>query len=404
MFKVVVVEDQEFIANAIAEMIRTKSDQFVIEGIYYNGKECLESIRNSPPDILITDIRMPEMDGITLSKKIIELFPAIKILILSGYEDFQYAKEAIKIGVSNYLLKPCHVDELLAALNEVCSQLEKEYKKEICFQKYENLFINNLPTLRQQALIASIFTEEKIINPEELGLDYLIPKSQLILIDVNISSLQNIKDEELHLFCCGNMLQEILASSFKQMEFFLCNGKFVFIAPIDDIFTEKNIICVQKACKKVESIVHNPIAFYDGGILHSLEECKNCYNDALENSKINTRILEETTQQKEAQSIIEQAKNFIKENYYKDISLQDVADNSYVSYNYLSTLFTQDLGVSFSVYLTKIRIEKACILLKDHTIRVSDVSEKIGYHNYRYFNHVFKKMTGYTPSEYRRKK
>ena len=90
--------------------------------------------------------------------------------------------------------------------------------------------------------------------------------------------------------------------------------------------------------------------------------------------------------------------------YSEDLSLQDVADRIFISYNYLSSLFSQHLGMNFSVYLTKVRIEKACELLNTPGMRVVDIAELVGYQNYRYFNHVFKKMTGFTPTDYRRVK
>lgn len=403
MYRVVVVEDQEFIANAIAEMIRNKSDQFDVCGIYHDGQQCLEGIQHMPTDIVITDIRMPEMDGITLSQKLMELYPSIKIIILSGYEDFHYARDAIRIGVSNYLLKPCKVDELLQALGEVTAKLEETRHQEEQLQKYEQLFADNLPTLRQQAIIASLFTEAKMTNPEKLGLGYLMKECQLFLIDVNAESEQTSPEEELHLFCCGNMLEELLAPIMEK-EFFLCNGQFVLLAPVNSFLSEKSRICIQKACAKVHEMVHRPIVYFDGGIIPTIKDCRIAYENALKKSRETIPLLQNSVPKKEAKNVLEQAKQYIQENYYKDISLQDVSDITYVSYNYLSSLFTQNLGINFSMYLSKIRIEKACELLKSPENRISDISEKIGYSNYRYFNYVFKKMTGYTPSEYRRLK
>lgn len=403
MFKVVVVEDQEFIANAIAEMIRSKSNEFDVCGIYHDGRQCLGGIQNQPPDIVITDIRMPEMDGITLSKELMKLYPSIKIIILSGYEDFSYARDAIRIGVCNYLLKPCKADELLQTLEEIAAKLEETRQKEEQRQKYEQLFADNLPTLRQQAIITSLFTETKMPDPEKLGLDFLMKECQLFLIDVSVHQTQNSQEEELYIFCCGNMLEELL-SPITEKEFFLCNGQFVLLAPVDSFWSEKTRICIQKACAKVQNMVHRPILYFDGGIIPTIKDCQIAYQAALKKYRENIPVLQDIKPKKEAQNVLEQAKQYIQQNYDKDISLQDVADITYVSYNYLSSLFTQNLGVNFSMYLSRIRIEKACELLKSPENRISEIAEKIGYNNYRYFNYVFKKMTGYTPSEFRRLK
>lgn len=403
MFKVVVVEDQEFIANAIAEMIRSKSDQFDVCGIYHDGQQCLKGIQSALPDIVITDIRMPEMDGITLSQTLMKLYPSIKILILSGYEDFGYARDAIRIGVCNYLLKPCKVDELLQALEEIAAKLDETRQHEEQLREYETLFVDNLPTLRQQALITSMFTGTKMATPEKLGLGYLMKECQLFLIDVNVHEAQNSPEEELHIFCCGNMLEELL-TPIKEKEFFLCREQFVLFTPVNSFLTEKPRICIQKACAKVQSIVHRPIIFFDGGIIPTIEDCQIAYQTALKKSREIVPVFQDVQLKKESQNVLELAKQYIHKNYYKDISLQDVADITYVSYNYLSFLFTHNLGLNFSMYLSKIRIEKACELLKAPENRISEIAEKVGYNNYRYFNYVFKKMIGYTPSEYRRLK
>lgn len=403
MYQVAIVEDQEFIADAIAQMISAEENSFKICGVYYNARDCIHNIRANPPDIVITDIRMPGMDGIQLSKWLTENYPSIKIIILSGYEDFNYAREAIQIGVCSYLLKPCPPDMMFRCLEETVEKIEAERKNNEIIQKYEALFVDNLPSLKQQALISAMFSEGKRLSPDKLGLEYLAGKSHLFLVDAGIREEDcNSQESELFLFSCGNMLEELLGP-LRHKEFFICNGQFVLLVPVDEALPDKPRICLQNACKKVHDIVHRNILFYDGGILKSLDNLRPSYKAVLEKSKEN--YLPQNNSEdagSEVQSVLEQAKQYIHENYYRDISLQDVANVTYVSYNYLSSLFTQNLGINFSVYLSKIRIEKACELLKDPDHKVAEVAEKTGYSNYRYFNYVFKKMTGYTPSEFRR--
>lgn len=404
MYKVAVVEDQQFIANAIADMIRRSSDDYDIYGVFYDGQEFVDNTGECPPDIVVTDIRMPGMDGIELSRWLREYCPEVKIILLSGYEDFQYAREAISLGVSNYLLKPCLAEEMLKALEDVVEKIRAERKNNDIIKKYETQFIDNLPTLKQQALIAAMFTDDMQVHPNKLGLGYLLKNSKFYLIDAGMRGEEySTQEGELYLFCCENMLEELLASV-KEKEFFICNGQFVLITPVDEVLSEKTKICLQSACAKVEAVVHKKVCFYEGGIIKSVEDCRHAYRTALDKSKENSVFQMKECQKVEKKNVLEQAIQYVREHYREDISLQDVADITYVSYNYLSSLFTQNLGVNFSVYLSRIRIENACELLKHGENRVAEVAEKVGYNNYRYFNYVFKKMTGYTPSEYRRLK
>ena len=99
---------------------------FELVGEAADGEMALPLIRKSRPDILITDIKMPFMDGLTLSKLVKKEIPNIKIVILSGYDDFNYAKQAINIGVEDYLLKPITKKALLERLEEIRNHCEDE--------------------------------------------------------------------------------------------------------------------------------------------------------------------------------------------------------------------------------------------------------------------------------------
>ncbi|MDC7287944.1 response regulator [Blautia schinkii] len=399
MYQVAVVEDQVFIAKTIADMIQKESEDFEICGIYYDGKELLDNLKENPPDIVITDIKMPQMDGLALSAHLVNKYPDIKIIILSGYEDFQYAREAIRLGVCNYLLKPCSVNELMETLEKVAEKISQEKKRDVMLHEYEEFFIDNLPTLRQQALISLMFTQASAIQTQKLRLEHLEGPCQLFLIIPQLK-YQDSAEEELLLFCCMNIFEELL-EPINGKELFICNHQFVLIAPMDKSLSSKNKICVQKACSRIETIIHHKVIFYEGKEMAGISECRESYQSALEQSA-QTVFLDNGEVREDSESVLDKAIQFIQKNYAHDISLQDVADAAYVSYNYLSTLFTQNLGVNFSVYLSRIRVEKACALLKHPESRVADVAELVGYSNYRYFNHVFKKLTGYTPSEYRR--
>ena len=133
MLKVFLVEDEIIIREGIKNNIDWEKEGLEFIGEASDGELAYPMIQNSKPDILLTDIKMPFMDGLELSRLVKKDLPDIKIIILSGYNEFEYAKEAIKIGVTEYLLKPISSVKLLQAVKDVADKIVEERKQ------YENL-------------------------------------------------------------------------------------------------------------------------------------------------------------------------------------------------------------------------------------------------------------------------
>ena len=126
MLKVFLVEDEVVMRNGIKNNIPWEQEGFEFAGEASDGELAYPLIKQEKPDILITDIRMPFMDGLELSRIVKKELPQIKIIILSGYNEFDYAKTAINIGVTDYLLKPISSAKLLEAVKHVAAMIEKE--------------------------------------------------------------------------------------------------------------------------------------------------------------------------------------------------------------------------------------------------------------------------------------
>ncbi len=126
MYRVIIVDDEPVIRRGLRETIEWDALGLEVAGEAADGIEALKLIRETNPEILITDIRMPDMDGIQLIREVKKLETNIKITILSGYSDYDYLKAAIRLGVDNYLLKPIDNDELVSNLKNAVSEIEKE--------------------------------------------------------------------------------------------------------------------------------------------------------------------------------------------------------------------------------------------------------------------------------------
>ena len=185
MLKVFLVEDEVVIRNGIKNNIPWEREGFVFAGEASDGELAYPLILKEKPDILITDIKMPFMDGLELSRIVRRELPQIKIIILSGYNEFDYAKSAIDIGVTQYLLKPISSAKLLEAVKEVGALIEKEREQDRVLEQYQREMNENLLLERQKlwnALIANeLSTAELLEEGQKLGMDFTAPAYQVLL-------------------------------------------------------------------------------------------------------------------------------------------------------------------------------------------------------------------------------
>ncbi|MCD8336043.1 MAG: response regulator [Lachnospiraceae bacterium] len=138
MLKVFLVEDEAIIREGLRDIIPWQQYGFTVVGDAGDGEQALPMIRETRPDVLITDIRMPFMDGLALSSLVSREFPNTKIIIISGYDEFEYAQQAIRIGVEQYLLKPVTKAMLVRALNEVSEKISSEREQENYMERFRS--------------------------------------------------------------------------------------------------------------------------------------------------------------------------------------------------------------------------------------------------------------------------
>ncbi|MGF6990969.1 YesN/AraC family two-component response regulator [Lachnospiraceae bacterium PM6-15] len=175
MIKVFLVEDEMVIRNAIKNSIDWEKEGYEFVGEAGDGELAYPLILKRQPDILITDIKMPFMDGLELSAAVKKELPALKILILSGYNDFEYAKTAIGIGVTDYLLKPVSAEMLLESLAGIREMIQKESQNKELLRKYEEEMQENFEKQKTEVLgklITGRFsTMEALDLGKSIGLD-----------------------------------------------------------------------------------------------------------------------------------------------------------------------------------------------------------------------------------------
>lgn len=135
LYSVMLVDDEEEVIQIIMKKLDWASMGFQIVGYAHNGAEALELAEECQPDVVMTDIKMPYMDGLELSRRLKERYPSIRIIIFSGFDEFEYAKEAVHLEVEEYMLKPINSDELTECLKRVKNSLDLEREEKLNVQK-----------------------------------------------------------------------------------------------------------------------------------------------------------------------------------------------------------------------------------------------------------------------------
>jgi len=152
LYKIMIVDDEVEVREGIVNKIDWYSLGYEIVAQADNGQDALELAETTDIDVILTDIKMPFMDGLTFASRIHELYPQIKLIVFSGFDRFEYAREAIKLDVVEYILKPINAEELSGVLRRVHRTLDSELAEKLDIEKLRENFENNEPVLREHFL------------------------------------------------------------------------------------------------------------------------------------------------------------------------------------------------------------------------------------------------------------
>ena len=519
-YKVFLVEDEVVTREGIRDNVDWNANGFEFCGEATDGDMALPLIQAIKPDVLITDIKMPFMDGLQLSKIIRERMPWVKVIILSGHDEFEFAREAIKLGVNEYLLKPITVQEMHKVLQKIATQLDHEKSEQENLIKLQGQLEENQAILRERLLLqvvtGSITSTEAIEQGQPLGLDLVARCYSIVILRIEMRDrsekfdyakyqhVQGIvsgligsnpdiyllkKDwEELVLLMKGNIPQyleeegNLLLGSIKnELEntgYRLSIGVGSQKNRIADIYQSflEAFVSIQNAAdrekgnanqvvEKAELLKINKSAvetYLNCGIKEDCEEFFNAYIQPLgetvlksyliknyifmdvvlataklvnglggnidvvipELNSIETILAEiKTIEQLKDQTcqilvkalsfrdsqtsgqhtrVIGQAKEYIDKHYMEpNLSLYEIASQVNLSSSHLSAVFSQGTCQTFKEYLTTTRINKAKEILRSSSLSSNDIAYQVGFNDPHYFSYVFKKNTGFSPTEFR---
>ena len=277
--------------SAIIRKIAWEQLGFVMVGDAENGEDALEKLEQLEPDVVMTDIRMPYMDGLTLSARIRDKYPSLKILIFSGYDDFEYAKQAIKLNVTEYILKPVNGEELTQILNRIRISLDEEIEQRRNITALQKSYLGSLPILRELFLndLVRRTTDIDTVVPKlrEYGIDILDARKWLAVV-IHIEQIEQSETQvlsqhqELIPISVRGLVEDHLKSYCRNAIFNSADGITVIVA-VDENNTQTGLInLLNDICKESKRVLEVSITVGVGHSCNSLKEISRSYQSAVD--------------------------------------------------------------------------------------------------------------------------
>ncbi len=518
-YKVFFVEDEDVTREGIRDAVDWRANGFEFCGEASDGETALPMLQALNPDVLITDIKMPFVDGLQLSRFVRERMPWVKIVILSGHDEFAYAQRAIELGVAEYLLKPITVRMVNQVLQKIGTQLDQERRAQGQLRELQAQMEDSVAVLRERLLlrllVGAISAAEAIEKSVPLKLDLVARNYSVAVLKLDpgdptdaldfaehhrvqqlvIELVEHDPDafliqkdwDELVLVLKGNapdLVDEARDVLLQNVERRLATAGYRLIvgfgptrsrlAELCESFVEALIALHKRAAGLPQRAVSVPKhellrinqeaietylragdadqveAFFDkhlrphseaalrspllknyicvgliaaaarviqewGGDpaevvpeLDALEPTLMAITSVAELRRTSLQILNRVLAFRDAQNrhqhvrLIQQARTHIDQNYADpDLSLNTIATLVGLSPSHFSVVFGQVMNQTFRDYLTDVRIQRAKELLRTTTLTINDIAYRVGYSAPHYFSHVFRKVTGATPTEFR---
>lgn len=362
MYKILIIDDEKLVTQGLTSIITRLNPEYSVVGAAYNVNEGIAMTRKFSPNIIISDIRMPQTDGLEMIKQLKSSGCSAKFIILSGYSEFEYARKGMEMGVKYYLLKPVNTQELNTCIQMSIKELENE-------EDHVHSHHGHKASSEKKNNDRFMISEHDLTQLKSCIDRMNIEESQLILDSIfqQLLSEPMITIEAMKLTCLKIILTSLKSMSSLQIQLYEFLGK--------NVLSLENISRYETAEQLKNWLIN---------VVKSMIEIKSMGKSSGKNDTI-TEI-----------------KEYISSNYSKDLTLSELSSRFFLNPCYLSQLFKERTGESYLNYVTSIRIDKAKQLLKNTNLKVSTICERVGYSDPIHFSKLFEKRTGIKPSFYRK--
>lgn len=360
-FSVLIVDDEAMPRTVLQKHIPW--GELSVSNVYLatDGTEAVEQARRFRPEIIISDIRMPRLNGLEMAAAVREFLPACQFIFLSGYSDKEYLKSAIKLRAVNYVEKPLDLEEITAAVREVTTQLKREIK----------------PT-EEELFFHGEHCPERPLNDEVyLAADNLLPQLKKSIRhnkkENTFAALKKLYDE---IRLCEGTSPEYVRHLY-------CRILFLFLHAAES----RNIRRLTEEADHLLYAVSSQETL--AGLKDLLFQTANDYFSSEDSSSPDIFTLVE---------------NYI-ENHYRDCSLtvQHIAESLGFTNTYLCAAYKKSCGRTINQRLTEVRLFHAKKLLTGTNCKLYEVANAVGYQDGKYFVKLFTRETGLSPREYQRR-
>ncbi|MCR5337407.1 MAG: response regulator [Lachnospiraceae bacterium] len=373
--KVLIVDDEPFITQGLTLLIDWEKEGFEIAACLENGSQALDFLEKNEVDVVLTDIRMPECSGLELMEqaKSRELTNAY-FVIMSGYDDFGYAQQAIRMGCLDYLLKPVDPDELTEIMRKI-SHVEEEKQAEQ----------QRLAEIKSAYLGRNMVA--KLIGTYDSGRYTRITYNELmdeLVQAIELDDVRKIHDLVYEFYIEvkeKNLTEETVNFNISYLLYQLIR-----------IATEQD-----PEVNHEEIMTFISESSFERSLVWGNSECMISF--CCEYAKYIAQLRSQS-----AHSVLNDVEKEIREHYAENISLRELSRKLYINNAYLGQMFKKKYGVSFKDYLTDYRINQAAKMLVSSDRKIIDIAEDVGYKDSDYFVQKFIERMGCTPSKYRRDK
>jgi len=360
LLEVMIVDDMEIMRREIKRLkIWGEQTGFIVSAEAKDGQDAIKKLREKRMDLVITDIRMPIVDGVELLKKIIQEELSYCVVFLSEYTEFEYARQGIVYGAFDYIVKPISEDKVEKLLLKVRKYIEEK--------KLDKEKIKNLENELEERV-------EFFYTPED------VEKLIKLFIDIDIKVIE----------VADNLIDRIGAT----VDYDLLKIAYVL---------KKITLALTEGLKEIYPWLHklvNITGYADTDFINvsSFSKSKETF---LEVIKELIMKIKQFTPGCQMNSMVRNICRVVLKQMDKQVSIKFIADQLFMNQSYLSTLYKEKTGSSLVEYITMVKMERAKILFQNSEIKNYEVADQLGYKDVEYFSKVFKKYTGTTPSEFR---
>jgi two-component system, response regulator YesN len=400
MWKVLIADDEPKIRRGLRSLVGRCGEDLEVVAEAEDGEVAYQKAIELEPDILLIDVRMPFRNGLELIEGLNAALPGRIVIIVSGHDEFEYAQAAIKLQVFDYVLKPVDAEGFSAVIKRAKAELESRYEAGIYASWAREQLDRNIPVLRERFLRdwvkGSLSRTEVLEGISFLKIALASPATLLAarfaarLGSGAAGSAGAEQGRRLALVA----IRTVIAESFPEGDAYVFEDDTETVLALAPGRRSEDLIDLVEAIERrsAEQVFHVP-SLATRTVPEPLVELGEAYDE----------LCAELADGGNCEAFVVLARNYVDKHYWNpDLCLEDAASELQISPGYLSRLMKRETGFSFVEYLNHIRVKKATILMSDPSAKAFEVAERVGYRSQHYFSRAFKKVTGASPTDYRK--